>query len=186
MFHWLNSSVSNSAWYEKKKSINEHDLLQLNKRVLTTGEKEWTDSDIKNRTLELIEIIIKIWPAPENHKVRRRFETKRWISKVSVSDLIAAGYIEVGQTLFPKRPKYAGQNATVLSDGRIEIENQIKDSLSLAGHVVQDRNTNGWSFWLTDTKSRRSMNDVRNDYEAAMGIEHPEIEDTEENENDED
>jgi hypothetical protein len=30
------------------------------------------------------------------------------------------------------------------------------------------------------------MNDVRNDYEAAMGIEHPEIEDTEENENDED
>ena len=182
----LNSSVSNSAWSEKKKSINEHDLLQLNKRVLRTGETEWTDADIKNRTLELIEIIIKIWPAPENHKVNRRVETKRWNSKVFVSDLIAAGYIEVGQVLFPKRPKYAGRNATVLSDGRIEIENQIKDSLSMAGSIVQNRRTNGWSFWLTDTKSRRSMYDVRNDYEAAMGIEHPEVEDTEDNENDED
>ena len=30
------------------------------------------------------------------------------------------------------------------------------------------------------------MNDVRADYEVAMGIEHPEIEEPEENENDED
>jgi hypothetical protein len=74
----------------------------------------------------------------------------------------------------------------VLPDGRIEIEGQIRDSLSLAGAVVQNRNTNGWSFWLTDTKSRKSMNDVRADYEVAMGIEHPEIEEPEENENDED
>ena len=46
-------------------------------------------------------------------------------------------------------------------------------------------NAIGWN-WLTDTKLRRSMNDVRSDYEMAMGIEHPEIEDAEENENDED
>ena len=113
-------------------------------------------------------------------------EAKRWASKVSVADLIAAGFIQPGQTLFPKRPKYAGRDAKVLPDGRIEIEGQIRDSLSLAGAVVQNRNTNGWSFWLTDTKSRKSMNDVRADYEVAMGIEHPEIEDIEENENEED
>ncbi len=182
----LNSSVSNSAWIEKKKSVNEHDLLQLNKRVLAVGETEWTDEDIKQRTNELIKIIIQIWPVPENHKVMKKVESKRWTSKVSVADLIAAGYIQAGQKLFPKRPKYAGRDATVLPDGRIEIEGEIRDSLSLAGRVVQNRSTNGWSFWLTDTKLRRSMNDVRSDYEMAMGIEHPEIEDAEENENDED
>lgn len=182
----LNSSVSNSAWKDKKKAVNEHDLLQLNKRVLTVGEKDWTDENIKNRTDELTDIILTIWPAPENHKVLRKVETKRWASKVSVADLIAAGFIQPGQTLFPKRPKYAGRDAKVLPDGRIEIEGQIRDSLSLAGAVVQNRNTNGWSFWLTDTKSRKSMNDVRADYEVAMGIEHPEIEEPEENENDED
>lgn len=61
----LNSKVSNSAWIEKKKHIDEHDLLQLNKNILRIGAEDWTDQDIQDRTATLIQAILKIWPTPK-------------------------------------------------------------------------------------------------------------------------
>ncbi len=182
----LNSSVSNSAWAEKRKSFNEHDLLQLNRRLLTDGDVDWTDEKIDIRTQNLISAILEIWRVPLNHKTVKHADGKRWSSKVSVADLISAGYIDAGQQIYARKAKFEGRYATVLPDGRIEVEGQIRDSLSLAGGVLNVRIPNGWSFWMTDTKTRRTMDDVRNDYEMAMGIEHLELEQDTAAENEED
>ena len=167
----LNSKVSNSAWVEKKKHIDEHDLLQLNKNILKIGADNWTDENIKDRTATLIEAILKIWAAPENHVVKRNRETSRWSSSVSVADLLSAGLLTPGQTLYSRPGRYGGFTAKVLSDGRIEVEGEIKDSLSLAGIVVRKRNTNGWNFWRLDIQTQKSMDDLRSEYEALMGVE---------------
>ena len=134
------------------------------------GSKDWTDKDISDRTAVLIDAILKIWPAPENHRVLRNRETNRWSSSVSVSDLLSAGLLAPGQTLYSRPGRYGGFTATVLPDGRIEVEGEIKDSLSLAGIVVRKRNTNGWNFWRIDLQTQKSMDDLRHEYEAIMGI----------------
>ena len=172
----LNSSVSNSNWGDKKKEFNEHDLLKLNKRLLDFGGEVWTDDKIQERTEYLAKLILAIWSVPEGHHNRKHSEAKRWSSKVTVADLLTGGYLEAGQKIYPRISKYLGRYGVVLSDGRIEVEGQIRDSLSLAGGLIHDRNPNGWWFWMVDPKIKRTMDDVRQDYEAAMGIEHVEEE----------
>jgi len=172
----LNSKVSNSAWIEKKKHVDEHDLLQLNKHVLKVGANDWTDQDITDRTELLIAALLKIWPAPQGHKVDRRKETNRSSSSVSVSDLLAAGLIQPGQILYSRPGRHGGFTAQILPDGRIEVDGQIRESLSLAGSVVRGKNTNGWTFWRVDLQTQKLMDDVRHEYEAQMGIEDAELE----------
>jgi hypothetical protein len=41
----------------------------------------------------------------------------------------------------------------------------------LAGIQIRKRNTNGWTFWLVDEKTRKSMADVRADYRELIGLE---------------
>ena len=90
---------------------------------------------------------------------------------MSVADLLSAGLLTPGQTLYSRPGRYGGFTAKVLSDGRIEVEGEIKDSLSLAGIVVRKRNTNGWNFWRLDVQTQKSMDDLRSEYEALMGVE---------------
>jgi len=170
----LNSSVSNGAWVDKRKLIDEHDLLQMNKKILSAGATDWTDEQIATRTKEIIEILLKIWKVPEGHKTQKPTFAKRWSSNVSVSDLISAGYLQPGQKIFPRRAKYAGRFATILPDGRIEVEGEIRDSLSLAGRVIHGLTPNGWWFWITDTNTRRTLSEVRADYETALGVDQDE------------
>ena len=120
--------------------------------------------------------LLKIWSAPAGHKVDRRKEVTRWNSSVSVSDLLAVGLVEAGQTLYSRPGRSGGFTAQILPDGRIEVQGQIRDSLSLAGAVVRGKNTNGWTFWRLDLQTQKTMDDVRHEYEAQMGIEDAELE----------
>jgi len=176
----LNSKVSNGAWPDKKKSIKEHDLLQLNKQILEVGKSAWTDEDIKARTRRLISDIVDIWPCPKGHKVNRVRSTNRWSSTVTVADLLSVGLLRAGQTLYSRPGKHGGFQAIVLNDGRIETNGKIFDSLSMAGWEVRNRATNGWTFWKVDLQSQTSANDLRREYESIAGLEV--IESSEDNE----
>jgi hypothetical protein len=79
--------------------------------------------------------------------------------------------VTAGQTLFPKQNKHSGRSAQILDDGRIETEGQIFDSLSLAGIKIRQKNTNGWTFWIVDEKTRKSMADLREEYRELIGLE---------------
>jgi hypothetical protein len=170
----LNSSVSNGPWLGedgKKAALNEKDVLLLNSKVQMVGNLGWTEELIRSRTSELTTMILDIWKAPEGHvsKVNRaKDDVPR---KISVIDLISAGLLRTGQTLYPSYKRYKGRNAQILADGRIEVEGEVFDSLSVAGNYLRKKNTNGWTFWLINEAPKEKLFDVREKYKEIVGVE---------------
>ena len=155
----------------KYKELTKHDVLLINKQIQELGEEGWNEDLIKARTTLLVENIISIWSVPAGHISRVILEKSERQAKVEVIDLISAGLVSAGQTLFPKQNKHSGRNAQILDDGRIETEGEIFDSLSLAGIKIRQKNTNGWTFWIVDEKTRKSMADLREEYRELIGLE---------------
>ena len=167
----LNSSVSNGPWKAKSEELTKHDVLLINKKVQELGAEGWSDDLIKARTASVIQTMIAIWPVPAGHKSKIILEQREITAKIEVIDLISAGLIAAGQTLYPKQRSAAGQLGQVLDDGRISAEGEIFDSLSLAAIRVVKRRANGWTFWLVDEKTKQSMNDLRKQYLDLIGEE---------------
>ncbi|UYQ76547.1 DUF262 domain-containing HNH endonuclease family protein [Glutamicibacter sp. JL.03c] len=76
----LNGSLSNRPWTDKEAlglkeggepGLGKHSLLEsyslliLNKEILTNHPLEWTEGDIKARSISLIESICEVWTRPE-------------------------------------------------------------------------------------------------------------------------
>ena len=180
----LNSSLSNDKWEKKKESLTDRDIGFMNKKIISEHADDWNDFDVEERTAEIEKVILQIWPVPVGHKVDvgavRSAKSKR---EVLLSHLLEAGYIKVGQILYPKRGKHAGRNAIVLEDGSIELDGQHFDSPSGAGRVVAGRATAGWHFWLVNPESKQMLWDVRQQYIDALSAD-VEIEDEEEDDDD--
>ena len=71
-------------------------------------------------------------------------------SGVRIADLMAAGYLEEGETVRPGR-KTVAATAVILGDGRLECLDEAFDTPSAAarraaGTVAE----NGWDFWLVE------------------------------------
>ena len=67
----LNSKVSNGPWLGtagKREAFEVHDVFLLNRAMLKAGAESWNDEAIQKRTRELIETILRIWPAPPGHQ----------------------------------------------------------------------------------------------------------------------
>ena len=58
----LNSSMSNRSWEDKKKSLNSHSSLFLNKDLLDNSPANWDEDAIEKRSQRLAQEIISIWP----------------------------------------------------------------------------------------------------------------------------
>lgn len=58
----LNNSLSNGPWTEKRHTLSRHSGLFLNKRLLEQTSDEWDEDRIKERSTDLAEIVVKIWP----------------------------------------------------------------------------------------------------------------------------
>lgn len=167
----LNSSVSNGAWEDKNLELTKHDILLSNKKIQQIGADFWNEDLIKKRTEIMVEKIMKIWPVPEGHKsiiIRDRSEQQ---VRVQVIDLISAGLVSPGQLIYAKPGQHTGHQAQILDDGRIEVNGIECDSLSLAGRQLLKRSNNGWTFWLVDEKTRKSMADLREEYRELIGLE---------------
>lgn len=182
----LNSSVSNGPWLGdggKRAGLEAHDVFFLNRSILKTAEAAaWSETDIKNRTRDLVEDALRIWKVPQGHKsgyAHERIETQR---QVEVVDLIAAGVLEVGATLYPRRVALRSRTATIMPDGSIGVEDKIFSSLSAAATNLVGRNINGWSFFLLDTQSKKSMRDLRTEYLNAQQGSEGELDDDDEEE----
>ena len=164
----LNSKVSNGPWLgqdSKRAGLVEHDVLILNRKLLEKAGESWTDELIRARTDELAQRILDIWRVPEGHSSSFAHEKVRAPRrKVGLADLIGAGLLAPGMSLFPRRKKHADKVATLLADGQLEINGVVFPKPSPAASAVTGTATNGWWFFLVDQAARRSLRDVWRDY----------------------
>ena len=61
----LNASLSNGPWGEKRKTLNKHSSLFLNKKLLDHAPDVWDEAAIEKRSSHLAKIIVQIWPSAE-------------------------------------------------------------------------------------------------------------------------
>jgi Protein of unknown function DUF262/Protein of unknown function (DUF1524)/Restriction Enzyme Adenine Methylase Associated len=163
----LNSQVSNGPWAGnggKQAALHRHDVLMVNRQLLGGPDDNWSDDAITARTERLIRIIREVWPVPAGHSVGPAQERKRPKRRVEIADLLAAGLIQEGATLYARRRGLADRTATVLSDGSLDVEGLSYTSPSGAAGAVTGGSENGWWFWLLDPKSRKSLNDLWHQY----------------------
>ncbi|MDQ3485935.1 MAG: DUF1524 domain-containing protein, partial [Actinomycetota bacterium] len=160
----LNSKVSNSAWTSKRAALAEHDVLKVNSDLLATAGETWTEDQIRTRSQSLIGAIVSIWPVPEGHKSTFAKTDDRPREKVDVAALIGAGLIEPGATLWARRKAKSDRTATVLPDGRIDVDGTAFQTPSGAAKHVSGKGENGWWYFLVDPASRRSLSDLFHEY----------------------
>ncbi len=163
----LNAKVSNAAWLGdngKRAGLNAHDVFLLNRKLVEAAGDEWTEEKIRARRDALIAMVCEIWPVPAGHVSNfASTTTKRAKVGVDVVDLINAGRLYPGTVLTPKSNKHT-QTATVLPDGRIDVNGKVFASPSPAAVAITNRHTNGWRFFYVDAAAKVTLRDVRRDY----------------------
>ena len=58
----LNSSLSNAPWDSKRKTLSDHSVLFLNKRLVNKGPTDWDEKAIKKRGKWLHKRAVEVWP----------------------------------------------------------------------------------------------------------------------------
>lgn len=158
----LNSKVSNSAWTVKRERLRDHDTLLLNSRLLSQAGDRWAEDTIDARSSQLIDVLLRVWPAPEGHTgqiVDPHDKSQDW---VEVKDLIVAGLLDVGTALTPRSGSWTAKQAIVRAGGMLEVDGQLFGSPSGAGGHIKGSVTNGWTFW--SLPDGRRLIDVRAEF----------------------
>lgn len=170
----LNSRVSNGPWLGtegKKSALHGQSSLLLNAGIETDYGDVWTVESIRQRNSELVERVIEIWPTPNGHRVANADETETQVTYVSLTDLISAGFLDIGDVLVPTWSTQSSRFATLRADGALELDNgEVFESLSGAGRRVLDsRSVAGWHFWKR-VSSNRALNEIRDEYRARFNL----------------
>ena len=160
----LNSGVSNGAWSDKTEGLRKHDVLKLNRDLLESGTTGWTHEHIRQRTDQMIDDILAIWPVPEGHTSAFARSDERPRHKIEIADLLGAGLLEPGQQLIPRQKKYEERVVTVLPDGRLEIEGHHFTTPSGAAVYIVGATRNGWTYFLVDPLLRKRLSDLWYEY----------------------
>jgi len=157
--------------------------LLLNRKLKDLAVDDWTEAKIRSRTDTLSKLIIDIWPVPEGHKSAFNTDKVRPSHRVDLSDLISAGCLHVGMTLTPRRKKFMSKTATLLGDGRVDIEGVVYSSVSEAAKTLTGAAVSGWWFFLVDKQEKKSLRDVRIEYLESIAAE-PDVDDDESDDDD--
>ncbi len=181
----LNSSLSNNAWAVKAPALREHSLLALNSEVSALAS--WDVEDIHRRGYSLATEICAIWPSPaafgvgdpeELPSIEQLLADAAVVaaapsassSSVQLATLLAAGFIEDGETLIAARAGVAA-TATVTGEGRLVCGGETFDTPSAAAvHAAGTTAGNGWTFWLAERDDERvTLKDIRAQLAGASG-----------------
>lgn len=160
----LNSKVSNGPWSAKRSALLDHNTITLTGRVIKRTEHHaWDEELIDDRTSELINVLLRVWPVPEGHLgqvVDPQTKAGEWVEP---RHLIEAGLLVPGDRLVATHRDFKGREAILAADGAVELDGKRFRSLSAAAYWLRKRATNGWYFWaLADG---RRLRDVRAEFQ---------------------
>jgi len=163
----LNGRISNGPWLGetgKKAALRANDLLLLNRDLDSYCSTAWTDESIALRTSAVIDKLLSIWTVPPGYKSATVRAAVQSAHTVDLPELLSAGLVSVGQTIYPQSAALRERTGRILSDGRIDIGGMVFDTPSGAGYFLRKTHTNGWSFWLVDVGTKKSLASVRREY----------------------
>lgn len=166
----LNSKVSNGPWPEKREALHGHDVLLLNRDLLDNAENAWDEDGIRQRTDRLAKVVCDVWPVPEGHTSAFAQKPVRQHQRVGVIDLINAGFLDAGATLYGRRKAHSHRTATVLPDGAIDVDGTRHSTPSGAAHAITKNSVNGWWFFLTDPENRVCLRDLWREYVDSLNV----------------
>ncbi|WP_424447604.1 GmrSD restriction endonuclease domain-containing protein [Microbacterium arborescens] len=165
----LNSKVSNGAWPVKRAALQDHNTIILTGRVIKRTEIDaWNEELIDERTAELIDTLLRVWPVPEGHHGKVADPQTKAGDWVELRHLIAGGFLAPGDRLFATHRDHKGRQAIVTADGAIDIDGKRYSSPSAAGSALQRGATNGWYFWAV--ADGRRLRDVRTDFQNSSDV----------------
>lgn len=178
----LNSDVSNAAWLGpkgKRETFKRHTSLLLTSDIVETGEVEWAESSIRQRTQRMINDIIEIWPVPPGHTGAVSGARSRLHARVTVFDLLESGLVSTGQLLFARPKGHRGRTCEITNDGRLHLNGEFFASPSGAAKAVtRSQSEAGWSFWFTNPDQDVCLSDLRRDYLDMQGLQNVIAEDS--------
>ncbi len=159
-------------------------MLKLNMDLLGSDGGSWNEQSIRERTDDLIQAIRDIWPVPAGHKSDFGSQPDRPSRKIEVADLISAGLLESGATLYVRRKKHSQRTATALPDGRIDVDGIAYATPSGAATSITGKSENGWWFFLVDPASKRSLSDLWHAYvdQTAVDVDEADMPDEDDDE----
>jgi hypothetical protein len=166
----LNSKISKGPWSGeggKAKGLWDHDVLFLNKHIRDQAGTDWTEDAIQVRTQRLAQAIAEIWAVPSGHRVKH-VDSLRRVLRVDMADLVANGVLAAGAQLTPRIKEHSKMVATILPDGRLEVQGIAYATPTDAATRVRGRQTGGWWFFFVDPVARRSLRDIRNEYVQSL------------------
>lgn len=162
----LNSKISNGPWRSKRAALLQHNTITLTGRVVGMTENlEWDEKLIDQRTAELIDELLKVWPVPEGHEGRVIDPQTKAGDWVELKHLIEAGLLAGGDELSATHRDFTSSKAKVTADGAIEFDGKKYYSPSAAGYALRQKATNGWYFWAVN--DGRRLRDVRAEFQNA-------------------
>jgi hypothetical protein len=160
----LNSKASNSAWIQKKENLKTHSTLLMTQDIVQSFSN-WTLQDIHSRNESLISTLLELWPVPKENKGLLESSGRSVLSKVSVSDLIQAGFLKAGQTIFARVAAHKGREAVLSESGAIYVDGLAHSTLSAAAkYVAGTPSEDGWWFWVLDLEDMTSMKELRTQF----------------------
>lgn len=165
----LNSKVSNGPWPAKRSALQDHNTITLTGRVIKrTEDHAWDEELIDERTSNLIEAILRVWPVPHGHHGRVLDPQTKARDWVELKHLIEAGLLAPGDKLVATHRDFKGKEASLSADGAIELDGKRFTSPSAAGHALRKRATNGWYFWAV--ADGRRLRDVRTEFQNSVPV----------------
>ena len=154
----------------KWKALEAHDVLLLNNDLRKKAPVAWTHEAIEARTDEMALMITEIWQVPSGHRSSSVHETPKTHRRLDLADLLGAGLLTPGMTLYPGSRKYQGRVATLLPDGRIDVDGKTYPRPSPAASSITGHPKNGWWFFRVDKMGGRPLREVLTEYVATLSV----------------
>ena len=165
----LNSKVSNGPWKSKRAALLQHNTITMTGRVVgVTEDHDWDEEMIDDRTGELVDVLLSVWPVPDGHLgkvVDPQAKAGEWIE---LKHLIEAGLLAGGDVLAATHRDFKGSVACVTADGGIELAGKRYSTPSAAGYALRQKATNGWYFWAVG--DGRRLRDVRAEFQNSVTV----------------